>query len=74
MSFRASPAWNSTRLCEPSATEAPINACGPSPYGRPMHHAATSAMDSHARLSTGETLSRSKNRIPSACGTSEFAG
>ncbi len=31
MSFSASPAWNSTRLCEPSATEAPISACGPEP-------------------------------------------
>ena len=58
MSLSASPAWNSTRLCEPSATEAPISACGPSPYGRPMHQAASRAIDSQPRLSTGETLSR----------------
>ena len=74
MSLRASPAWNSTRLCEPSATEAPISACGAAPYGLPMHQAASSATDSQPRLSTGETMSRSKNRIGTAWRTSEFAG
>ena len=35
----------------------------PRPYGRPMHQAASSATASQPRLSIGETMSRSKNRI-----------
>src|SRR3954453_12030315 len=35
MSLSASPAWNSTSIWAPRATEAPVIACGPRPYGRP---------------------------------------
>ncbi len=74
MSLRASPAWNSTSDWEPRAIEAPISACGASPYGRPMHQAASSATASQPRLITGETRSRSKKSSGTACTTSELAG
>ncbi len=74
MSFKASPAWNSTRDCEPSAIDEPISACGPRPYGRPMQYADRSAIPSQPRLTTGETMSRLKNSIGTAWITSEFAG
>ena len=50
MSLRASPAWNSTSICAPSAIEPPIRLCGPSPYGRPIAYEAVSPSASQAEV------------------------
>ena len=55
MSFRASPAWNSTSDCEPSAIEAPISACGAEAVGPADAPGREQGTASQPRLISGES-------------------
>ena len=58
MSVPACPGWEMTSTGIVATTATAASAPAPAPQGRPMHHAASSASASHARLTNGKTKSR----------------
>ena len=56
------------------AIATPVSERGATPYGRPMHQAASRVTPSQPKLTSGLKMSRLKRTMPAACSSSEFCG